>query len=112
MVVTAGSLPDGLVSWVVSDRIGNGGKTSATGWRMVWIEGGITDDTGTATVVREALTSVGSASGTLDGCLRGEGEVGTGVSLRLFTDECLRWRLTLGEERGRREGERCGERED
>ena len=51
MVAAAGSLPDGLADWVVSDRGGSGGKTSATGWKMVWIEGGITDATGTATVV-------------------------------------------------------------
>ena len=52
------------------------------------------------------------ASGAVVGCLGGDGEVVAGESLRLFTDECLRWRRPLGEARGRREGERCGDRED
>ena len=65
----------------------------------------------TTTGEGEAQAAGMTASSTVGGCLGGEGEVGTGVSLRLFTVECLRDRRTLGEERGRREGERFGDRE-
>ena len=112
MVAAAGSLHDGLADWAMSDSGGSGGKTSATGWGVVWVEGGITDATETATGEGEAPAAEMTASGAVVGCLGGEGEVGTGESLRLFTDECLRWRRTLGEARGRREGERYGDRED
>ena len=43
------------------------------------------------------------ASGAVVGCLGGDGEMVAGESLRLFPDECLRWRRPLGEARGRRE---------
>ena len=67
---------------------------------------------GTATERGEAQAAGMTTSSTGSGCLEGEGEGGTGISLRLLlTDGCLRDRRTLGEERGRREGERCGDRE-
>ena len=111
-MAAAGSLLGGLADWAMSGSGGRGGKTSATGWTVVWVARRITGATATATGEGGAPAAEMTASGAVVGCLGGEGEVGTGESLRLFTDECLGWRRTLGEARGRREGERYGDRED